>query len=116
MRPMASRPTRAAVAIAYCILNCTVTSASAGLAARRSLLTGNVVADQRRGRLASTWCTLPAASVSHMAESPPRKSALEHLWPLGINVWIAGVILLFVVIRVLGSGTAQNLFKSWTAH
>ncbi len=51
-----------------------------------------------------------------MAESPPRKSALERLWPLAINVWIAGVILLFVVIRVLGSATAQNLFKSWTAH
>lgn len=39
-----------------------------------------------------------------------------RLWPLLIDLWIAAALVLFLVIRVLGSNTARHLIHIVSSH
>jgi hypothetical protein len=41
---------------------------------------------------------------------------LVRLWPLSIDLWLLAVVLTFLILRVIGSQTVQNLLKRSTAH
>ena len=45
-----------------------------------------------------------------------RGAKLDRWRPLAMNLWIAAVILLFLVLRVLDSNTARRIFHSLAAR
>jgi hypothetical protein len=60
--------------------------------------------------------------VSHVAPQnnldagTERGAKLDRWRPLAMNLWIATVILLFLVLRVLDSNTARRIFHSLAAR
>jgi len=46
-----------------------------------------------------------------LSKSPPSRLALHSIWPKFIQLWIAAVIAVFFLIRILGSQTAQRIFS-----
>jgi hypothetical protein len=49
------------------------------------------------------------------AEKPPHL-VLRRWLPVVIQIWMTGVLILFVVIRVLGSSSAQVFLRRWGAR
>jgi hypothetical protein len=41
------------------------------------------------------------------------RSTVRRLSPLLVQLWMTAVLLIFVVIRILGSNTVQNVLRRW---
>jgi len=41
------------------------------------------------------------------------RSTVRRLSPLLVQLWMTAVLLIFVVIRILGSNTVQNMLRRW---
>jgi hypothetical protein len=70
---------------------------------------------------APVWIQPPTPVVRESGRSEARR--YEHsvdrstrLWPAFISLWIAGVFVAFVIIRVLGSDTAASIFHAVAGH
>lgn len=47
---------------------------------------------------------------------PQQKSLPARLWPIFIDLWIAAIIANFLLVRVLGSLTAQRILAALAHH
>jgi hypothetical protein len=56
------------------------------------------------------------APQNNLDTSPERSSRFDRWRPLAMNLWIAAVILLFFVLRVLDSNTARRIFHFLAAR
>jgi hypothetical protein len=41
------------------------------------------------------------------------RSTLRRLSPLLVQLWMTAVLFIFIVIRILGSNTVQNMLRRW---
>jgi hypothetical protein len=41
----------------------------------------------------------------------PKQNLGERVWPFLIDFWIAGVLAVFLILRVVGSATGKHLLK-----
>jgi hypothetical protein len=41
------------------------------------------------------------------------RSTVRRLSPLLVQLWMTAVLLIFIVIRILGSNTVQNMLRRW---
>jgi hypothetical protein len=41
------------------------------------------------------------------------RSTLRRLSPLLVQLWMTAVLLVFIVIRILGSNTVENMLRRW---
>jgi hypothetical protein len=57
-----------------------------------------------------------SAPVKNPKASDERKFKLARWWPAVMNFWIAAVLLLFFVLRVFDSRTAQRIWHSLAAR
>jgi hypothetical protein len=76
---------------------------------------------QKTQREAPVWIQPPTPVVreSDCSEARRYEHSVGHstwLWPTFVSLWIAGVFVAFVIIRVLGSNTAASIFHALAGH
>lgn len=55
-------------------------------------------------------------SGSEPTRSTSQKTLAERIWPNLIRFWIAGVFLVFLIVRVAGSNTAKHILHWLGLH
>lgn len=67
--------------------------------------------------LAKPMNTSPEESLAEDLDGrKPQRSLLSALWPRLIELWLAGILVVFFLVRVLGSQTVHNILARFQHH